>query len=902
MLRLRNFFIGILVTLLLISCSTKNVESFYSIDDIPHGKLPTNITPVSYKLDLKIDPDDEEFSGNVEISVLISKATNIIWIHSKNIKALNATATINDINYPLEFTQISDSLAPSGIGILSSNEQLPKGSAIIKIEYTTPYNKSLNSAYKVTRDEENYIVTQFEPLGAREAFPSFDEPRFKVPFKVSITSPKSDFVYFNTPVVSAMTTKEGWIKHDFLLTKPLPSYLIAFGVGPYDINNYGYIPPNSVRDRPIRLRGITSKGLSNKITYGLSGTEAILTSLEEYFGIPYPYEKLDLIAAPDYAFGAMENPGAIVYREYLILLDEDSSDSQKRSHNGVHSHELAHQWFGNLVTPVWWEDIWLNESFATWMGNKGTDIVYPGEGYDRVTIRNALRTMNLDALSSTRMIREPLEYSENVMNQFDSITYRKGGGVLSMFENFIGEDKFQKGVQIHLNKFSNATASSDDFFDSIAEGAGDRELSKAIKSFVDQPGLPFVKFTSQCKSDLINNTKYKTILSMSQTRYLQLGDAVKTNQKWQIPICIKYNNNGEKKEQCQLITERKKNIEIPGCADWLMPNSKGIGYYRFNLEQDSWMKLFNNIMKLDVEEVLALQDSFLAAYKSGDISSGLLMDGLISFSKHPEYDIITGSSSILSFLYKFSNAKEEFKEFVRDMYQDRYNLISGNSISFDDQLESTLAYYLVTYNVDSDLVSKIANQGDNYLGFIDNSEYQTVKPNMLSLALSKSMQSDNFMSFDPLLNLMINGTSFEKSAALYAIGSTESKLIAAKIRSYILSEDSKITGRQSLGLISNLMRNPKHRDETWEWLKFNFYDFVTTKVPDVRLGGMPSIANGFCSKEDAMKVKKFFTSVSKIIPGYELSLKQTVERINMCSALNNKKLKEFDEVLRQRYS
>ena len=150
---------------------------------------------------------------------------------------------INDINYPLEFTQISNSLAPSGIGILSSNEQLPKGSAIIKIEYTTPYNKSLNSAYKVTRDDETILLHSLNLWGAREAFPSFDEPRFKVPFKVSITSPKSDFVYFNTPVVSAMTTKEGWIKHDFLLTKPLPSYLIAFGVGPYDINNYGYIPP-----------------------------------------------------------------------------------------------------------------------------------------------------------------------------------------------------------------------------------------------------------------------------------------------------------------------------------------------------------------------------------------------------------------------------------------------------------------------------------------------------------------------------------------------------------------------------------------------------------------------------------------------------------------------------------
>ena len=194
----------------------------------------------------------------------------------------------------------------------------------LKIAYETPYNQALNSAYQVKRNGEGYIVTQFEPLGAREAFPSFDEPKYKVPFTLSITAPADDFVYANTPETQTTELDDGWVKHDFATTRPLPTYLVAFGAGPYDVVDFGDIPPNDIRKRPIRLRGIAAKSEGIRMTYALANTEGILSALEGYFGTEYPYEKLDLIAAPNYAFGAMENPGAIVYRESLLLLDENA--------------------------------------------------------------------------------------------------------------------------------------------------------------------------------------------------------------------------------------------------------------------------------------------------------------------------------------------------------------------------------------------------------------------------------------------------------------------------------------------------------------------------------------------------------------------------------------------------
>jgi len=374
---------------------------------IPHAQLPDTVTPKDYRVDMVIDPQLEGMTGTVTIDVTVNEEADRLWIHAKEMTVSEARIDFADgSTLPLTFNAVPVEEAPSGIAYLTAASDIPAGDGTITLEYATPYNQNLNSAYQVRRGEDAYILTQFEPLGAREAFPSFDEPKFKVPFTLSIEAPTEEVVYANTPKTGVTEMEKGgrsWTKHQFAKTRPLPTYLVAFGVGPYDVVDFGEIPPNSVRKTPLKLRGLAAKGSGNQLAYALKGTEPILTALEEYFDIPYPYEKLDLIAAPDYAFGAMENPGAIVYREYLLLLNENSPLRQKRAYNGVHSHELAHQWFGNLVTPVWWEDIWLNEAFATWMGNKGTALAYPEGNYDRNTLNNALGAMNIDTLSTTHL-------------------------------------------------------------------------------------------------------------------------------------------------------------------------------------------------------------------------------------------------------------------------------------------------------------------------------------------------------------------------------------------------------------------------------------------------------------------------------------------------------------------
>ena len=872
----------------------KNTEIF-RVDETPHAQLSGNVIPQAYRLDMRMNPDDEGFSGVVEIDVDIQTPTDKIWLHGKDMSVSSAIAMTGGKETVLSFTELPNAEAPSGISYLTSESVLPAGPSTLKLVYETPYNQALNSAYQVKRNGEGYIVTQFEPLGAREAFPSFDEPKYKVPFTLSITAPADDFVYANTPETQATTLEDGWIKHEFATTRPLPTYLVAFGAGPYDVVDFGDIPPNDIRKRPITLRGIAAKNEGKRMEYALKHTDGILSALEGYFGTEYPYEKLDLIAAPNYAFGAMENPGAIVYRESLLLLDENAPLSQKRAYARVHAHELAHQWFGNLVTPVWWEDIWLNEAFATWMGNKSLTLWRPDGNFDNVTLNASLGAMNIDTLSTTRKVREPLGRSENVMDQFDGITYRKGGGVLSMIESFIGEDKFRDGVRLHMDRYVDGVATGDDFFQSIAEGSGNENVVPAMKSFVDQAGLPLVKMVTEC-----SDSGFK--VTLDQSRYAPLGSKTQQGQTWQIPVTFKYSLDSDENEGRILLINKTDAWESDDskCPTWIMPNADGASYYRFTMSSADWENLLANLGKLNTREVLTVQDSLLSAFRAGEVNSSVLIKGMEAFAKHPDYEVASSAGNLLGFMDNELDAKDDLARLVQDMYAARYTANVGKDTVEGNLLVPTLAANLVTRGQDKSLARDYAQRGAFYLGLNGKTSKTVVESNLLSLALREAMKAQGDKAFDPLIGMVKRGSPFEKGAALSALTATTDTGLAAKLRDMALAEDSPFTGRQSNTILAGLMGSDIHGDETWDWLKTNFATFVKRKVPDVRLGRMPGFAGGFCSAQRDEEVSAFFKAQADVIPGYERSLKQTSERIQLCTALKAEKGDELTEALKAR--
>jgi len=839
--------------------------------------------PSAYRIDVTIDPKADAMSGTVEIDAEMVEAGNGFWMHAKDMSIESASITIDGQDYPLSADAVPLADAPSGLVWMGAAETLPVGNGVINIAYTTPYNMNLNSAYKVARGDDAYIVTQMEPLGAREAFPGFDEPKYKQPFTLSITSPSDNVVVSNTPLMSETDAGDGMTKHTFAQTRPLPTYLVAFAVGPYDVVDYGMIPPNDVRKRPLALRGLAAKGEGKRLDYALENTNGILSALEGYFGTEYPYEKLDLIAAPEYAFGAMENPGLIVYRESLLLLYDDAPLSQKRSYARVHSHELAHQWFGNLVTPVWWEDIWLNEAFATWMGNKGLTLWQPEGNFDNTTLNASLGAMNIDSLSTTRKVREPLDRSENVMDQFDGITYRKGGGTLDMFESFVGEENFQKGVRLHMERYADKVATGDDFFQSIADGSGNPDVVAAMKSFVDQEGLPLVTAKLTCDADG-NST-----VSLSQSRYAPLGSDITQGQQWDIPVCIDLLKDGDVTKQCTLLTEPTGRLTSDvDCADAVMPNSDAAGYYRFTLDADGWSALMENLDKLSTKEVLSAQDSLVAAFRAGEVDAETFLSGMEAFAAHPDYEVASGSTELLSFIYdEFPDARDGLAAHIRSTYAKRYRDNRGKDTIEGNLLSPSLGALLATAGRDQEAKNYLIKQGSVYLGLdnYDADRRARVPSNVLSSAFRETMRARTEAAFDPLLELASNGSPLEKGAALGALAATPDSDQAERLLAIAIAEDSSLTGRQSGRIIGGLMGNDAHADMAWAWYKANFDDYMVRKVPDVRRGGAPSMAGGFCSLDKRDEAREFFMSKSEIIPGYERSLAQAVERIELCAAL-----------------
>ncbi len=883
--------------------SKSGSDALFIENDVPHALLGANVTPLAYRIDMVMNPDDPGYTGIVEIDVEIAKATRQIWLHGKNMTVRGAVAVNGVTTIPLTFEELPASEAPSGIARITSEETLPAGPLTLRLPYETPYNLNLNSAYKVVKGDDAYVVTQFEPLGAREAFPSFDEPRFKVPFTLSITSPEEDFVYSNTPEVSETPLDNGWIKHQFAQTLPLPTYLIAFGVGPYDVVDYADLPVTEVRDRPIKLRGIAAKGKGEQLDYALKNTAGIMEAIEGYFAVPYPYEKLDLIAAPDYAFGAMENPGAIVYREYLLLMDDDAPLSQKRAYASVHSHEIAHQWFGNLVTPYWWEDIWLNEAFATWMGNKGITLWKPDGNFDRNNQRSALGAMNTDSLASTRSIRTPLERSENVMQQFDGITYRKGGGVLSMIESYVGEENFRKGVQLHMKRFEHGVASADDFFQSLADGSGNPDVVDALKSFVDQPGVPLVRLGYECQAD----KKAETNLPFTQVRYAPLGSTTEQGQSWEIPVCVKEIYESGTRKSCVLLEETTKtDLSLTGPLDGscpiIMPNADGAGYYRFTMPSENWADLLNNIDKLNTREVLAIQDSLLAAYRAGEVDSSVYLQGVEKFAKHPEYDVVNKAGDLLGFMDNHlpDTARPDYERFVRDIYEVKYKSVVGTDTIEGQLLAPTLLGNLIYRANDKSLVTAYAKKGAAYLGLDGEADKSAVSSNLLSYALDSVLMEREVEAFDALLALHKDGSRREKNSALSALVEVKSPDRVKQLLHMALDGSSQMNQNDASSIVFALMGKPAHSDMTWNWFKRNFDRYVESRVPDVRKPGMASFGGGFCSIEKANELETLIESKALMIPGYERRLAQTLESIELCAALKEAKIKELGQALKNR--
>jgi alanyl aminopeptidase len=599
-----RYFLGVLSTL------TATGLVLGAAGQPPQLRLPETASPTSYRAQLEINPDETSFKGHIIIELETKEPLQTLWLNANDL-------SISQARLVTKSKTIEIHTVPGGedfVG-LQSDSVLPAGKAELDMAYTGHFRLHDSSGvFRMEEDGNRYVFTQFEETDARAAFPCFDEPSYKVPWQLTLTIPKKYEAVSNTPIEQQKADGNRKVLR-FARTKPLPSYLIAFAVGQFDFVPAGFAGRNRV---PVRI--VAPKGHASEAKYATQVTATIQSRLEEYFDIPYPYEKSDQVAIPvTFGFGAMENAGMVTYAQNLLLASPDRDTiHRQREYASVAAHELAHQWFGDLVTTAWWNDIWLNEAFATWMEQKILAEWKP-EWQTRVDdVNSKLEAEHEDTLISARKIRQEIKTKDDISNAFDEITYQKGAAVIGMFENWVGAPDFRKGVRAYLNKYAFRNANATEFLEAISS-VTKKSVTAPFGSFLNQAGVPLISISLDC-----NGTS--PTLHFQQQRSLAASAKVPESQIWQIPVCIRYENGGSTQSSCSLLSDPRSDLALKAqsCPTWVQANDNAVGYYRvaYSNALRAGLTSGNVQQKLSAAERVDLMGDSQALSRTGKMSEG----------------------------------------------------------------------------------------------------------------------------------------------------------------------------------------------------------------------------------------------------------------------------------------
>ncbi|MBI2395738.1 MAG: M1 family metallopeptidase [Deltaproteobacteria bacterium] len=855
----------------------------------PRGKLPTDVQPRHYALELHVDPKGDRFSGRGDIDIDVAHPKRTIYLHGKQLHVGQVSVTPSG-GAPIaaHYREVS----AAGVAALDLDAVLPAGPAKVHVEWDAAFGRTSRGLYRVQRGGDAYAFTQFEPLAAREAFPSFDEPVFKTPFDVTLVVPDGMVAVAN----SKETARAGG-RVTFARTAPLPTYLVAWAVGPLDVVDAPPIGPNAVRTAPLPFRALAARGRGKELAYAVAHTGELVATLEDWFGIPYPYDKLDIVAVPDRE-GAMENVGLITFGEFLLLIDDRTATlQQRRAYAGVMAHELAHHWFGDLVTTAWWDDTWLNEGFATWMGTRAVQLWRPQYQSESYFVDRVHDAMGVDALVHARAIRQPIESEHDVINAFDAITYQKGAAVLGMFERWMGKDVFQKGVRAYLTKHAHGAAVADDLLAALSAAAG-KDVGAAFRTFLDRPGVPLVEARLACDGP--------PRVELHQSRYFPLGSSGNPKGSWQLPICVRHPDGAKTVETCTLSTGPDDNIWLATktCPAWVLPNADAAGYFHFVLPKDQLAALTGKAWpKLTPRERLAVADAARVGFARGTAKAGEVLDDLSPLSSDPFPSVAAAPMGIVTSAREWlfdTPLRPNVEGWARKLYGK-----TGAALGFGAPkksveespertfLRQNVLWFLATIGRDPAVRKEAAAHGRAWIGFgkDDQLHPEAVDPNLAGLALSVAAEDGDAKLFDAILaHLARTDDASVRFRLLSAIGAFRDPTLVA--RAQALTLDERLHTSELFVPLSVQLGAVETRESAWAWLRTNF-DAVVARLSPARAGWLPYHVR-FCDPAHADEVEAFFSPRIAALEGGPRNLATSLESMRLCIARRN----AHDESLR----
>jgi alanyl aminopeptidase len=832
-------------------------------------RLPTDVVPSFEAIHLNLDAAKLDYTGTVEVTLETKVPRKDIVFHAQDM----TLTSVRLVPAKGAAWVLKTEAGKDGMMTATATKTIPPGRYHLLIDFSNDFDKRATSLYRLETGGNAYTFTQFEATDARYAFPCWDEPAFKFPYQITLTVPAAHQAVTNTPIEKE-TVKDGQKTVVFQKTKPLPSYLLCIATGPLE---FVPIPGLSIPGRVVVPKGETALAAT-----AVSLTPPVLAALEKWFGRPYPYEKLDLIAVPEFSPGAMENPGAITYGDQYLLFDSKTlSTAQKRRFAYFTAHELAHMWFGDLVTMKWWDDLWLNESFADWMGYKITDEVLPELNVKSDALSQVETAMGLDGQLSTHAIRQPIETMANLFQSADELAYKKGEATIGMFEQWMGPDTFRKGVLQYLKAHEYGNATAKDLWDALSAASG-RDVTTPMSTFLDQAGIPLVR------AEILPDGKVR----LTQKRYLYYGATEPKPTFWQIPVILKYSDGAATKTYSVLLKDPSMDVTIPDLGGkrpaWVYPNGGASGYYRWSLDSAGLQTVAQAAStSLEPLERLSFIQNTGALLGAGEIHGDQYMALVASFSNDPRPDVIGALAPAVGRvknIFVKPGMEPQFAAYVRRVFgpcakRITYDRAPGEAEAIS-LLRPTILGWMAEEGQDPDALARAESMAKS---FLDGSG--TVDPSLVMGAVRLSALRGDQALYDRYRKRFEDAkVPTERTMFLQALGSFRDPKIRAEALDYAVT--GPLRPQELFTIPQSMLGNPAYQEDVFTWLTKN-YDVIVKRIPPVYSVYLPYLGMS-CEEDRLTRLQAFFSAPEHSPEGTDKEVARVMEMGKDCSDLRGR--------------
>ena len=616
--------------------STKSARTDTTKRARPVARLSQHVRPATIDLHFELDPNQKTFRGTARYALQLDKRSRKLELHAADLRvsAVRLRLGANTLKARVETRPESETV------VFHFDRLLPAEPVRLELNFRGRVRNDLRGLYRSVDEKEPWLATQLCPTDARRFFPCFDEPGIKARYRIRVTTPRKQSVISNAPIQFEENAEGGRKTVHFEMTPPLSSYLVAVAVGPFEASS-------RLMSGSTAIRVHTLPGRQALATFARETAAESLTRLERWFDMDHPYPKLDLLALPDFAFGAMENAGAVFFRDSILLLDADeaSQDDLKRAAETI-THELSHMWFGNLVTMAWWNDLWLNESFATWMAYEIIDSWQPGWQIWLDFAHRRENALEVDALASSHPIAPRIRSAEEAHENFDAITYTKGASVLRMLAGYLGHDLFRDGIRLYIRRHREDAATASNLWAALGEVSGVR-VEEIISPWTLQTGYPLVSLQRQ-------ERKGRRVIELAQERFLALPARKRKTEKtalWSIPWVGRVGqvHADDARALRHLFAKSRDRIASQGTERmWIYGNADEAGFFRVEHGESEREDLLANLSSLSPLERIGYVGHQWALARANRIPIASLLDLVAALGAEEDPDVLFGIESVLS--------------------------------------------------------------------------------------------------------------------------------------------------------------------------------------------------------------------------------------------------------------